>query len=68
LGSSFLVLASGVDSQQYTATSLTSGVIYQFKIEARNSYGFSDYSDVLTLLCAYKPEAPAAPTTINSGN
>jgi len=60
----FAVLATGVVSTLYTVTSLTSGVTYQFKIEARNSYGFSVYSDILTLLCAYKPEAPSAPTTL----
>ena len=32
-------------------------------MEARNSYGYSPYSDVLAVLCATKPEAPATPTT-----
>jgi hypothetical protein len=68
MGASFSVLATGVATSQYTATNLISGVTYQFKIEARNSYGHSVYSEVLTLLCAFKPEAPIAPTTSNTGN
>lgn len=42
-------------------TELTYGTIYEFKIEARNQYDFSEYSDTLTLLCAY---IPAVPTTV----
>ncbi len=40
------------------AESLVAGVSYKFRILARNSFGSSVYSDVLTLLCAFKPEAP----------
>jgi len=68
MSGSFSVLASGVVSTHYTSTSLTSGITYQFKVEARNSYGFSVYSDILTLLCAFRPEAPEAPTTSVSGD
>ena len=68
MGGSFSVLATGVVSSQYTSTGLTSGETYQFKIEARNSYGYSEFSDILTLLCAFKPEAPEAPTTSVSGD
>lgn len=38
---------------------LTAGVIYQFKVEARNQYGYSDFSDTLSLLCAFIPEIPS---------
>lgn len=40
------------------ATGLTAGVIYEFKVEARNQYDHSAYSEVLTLLCAFIPEIP----------
>lgn len=32
-------------------------------MESRNSYDYSAYSDTLSLLCAFKPEAPSAPST-----
>ena len=37
-------------------------------MQSRNSYDFSDYSATLTLLAAFKPEAPAAPTTYRVTN
>jgi chitodextrinase len=52
-----------VASTTYTAEGLTPGTYYEFKVESRNSYGYSVFSEVLTLLAAYKPEAPGAPTT-----
>ena len=65
---SYQVLASGVTSTSYTATSLNSGTTYSFKIEARNSYGFSALSNTLSLYCGYIPATPTAPTTSVSGN
>jgi hypothetical protein len=67
-GGSFTVLASNVVGSSYLATELTAGVTYQFKVESRNSYGFSVYSSSISLLCAFKPEAPLTITTSNSGN
>jgi hypothetical protein len=65
LGGTFTVLASGLTSPTYTATSLTAGVTYQFNVEARNSYGYSVISDNIKLLCAFIPEPPASVTTSN---
>ncbi len=65
---SYSVLASNLVSPSYTAIDLTSGITYQFKVESRNSYGYSAYSDSITLLCAYKPDPPASVTTTNSDN
>lgn len=48
------------------ATDLTFGVIYEFKIESRNSYSYSTYSDTITLLCAFKPDPPLVITTTNT--
>ena len=53
-----------VTNTQFKAESLTTGVTYKFRIEARNSYGNSIYSEVLSLLCAFKPDTPSFPTTV----
>lgn len=42
----------------YIATGLTAGTTYEFKIEARNQYDYSSFSDTLSLLCATVPESP----------
>lgn len=47
----------------YTATSLTPGTTYKFKVQARNAFGFSDFSDPVSILAASKPSKPSAPTT-----
>jgi len=47
---------------------LTAGVTYEFKVESRNSYSYSAYSDVLTLLCAFKPDPPLIVTTTNTND
>jgi hypothetical protein len=62
-GGSFAVLAENVLDTKFTATGLTAGTNYEFKVEARNSYSHSSFSDVLSLLAAFKPEAPSAPST-----
>jgi hypothetical protein len=37
---------------------LTYGIIYEFKVEARNQFGYSEFSDTLSLLAAYIPPEP----------
>jgi hypothetical protein len=64
-GGSYSVLESGITDTSYTATGLTAGTIYEFKIESRNSYGYSTYSDVIILLCAFIAEPPVTVTTAN---
>ena len=64
----YSVLASNVVTPSYFALGLTAGITYQFKIESRNSYGYSAYSASITLLCAFKPDAPASVTTANFGD
>lgn len=49
-------------------TGLTKEVYYEFKVEARNTYDYSDFSESLTLLCAYIPETPVSVTTALEGN
>ena len=67
-GGSFSILASGVIPTTFTATSLTAGVTYQFKVESRNSYGYSAYSSPITMLCAFIPEPPTTVSTTNSAD
>ena len=60
------MLASGVTDTAYLATGLTFGVTYEFKIESRNSYGYSGYSETITLLCAFKPDPTLTLSTANT--
>ncbi len=46
-----------------TATGLTGGLTYKFKVEARNIKGYSAESSVISILAAGKPETPLAPAT-----
>jgi hypothetical protein len=61
----YSILASNVVSSSYTAIDLTAGVTYQFKIESRNSYGYSTYSGSISLLCAFVPDPPTTVATSN---
>jgi len=62
------VLASDLTSAEYLATSLTFGTTYEFKVESRNSYGYSAYSSTTSLLCAYIPDPTLSITTTNTNN
>lgn len=60
------MLVSGLKTTSFTVYSLIAGTTYEFTVEARNTYGYSDESAKLVLLCAFKPEAPyPAPITRN---
>lgn len=63
--SAWEVRAENVQTKSYTATGLTAGLTYKFRIEARNSYDHSDYSDEISIICATIPSVPAQPTTSN---
>jgi hypothetical protein len=45
---------------------LTFGTTYEFKVESRNSYGYSAFSSTETLLCAFIADPPTTVTTANS--
>ena len=65
----FVLLASEVASQEYVATSLDQGSTYQFRVKAQNIFGLSEYSDTLTTLSAFIPDAPTLPrATIDGSN
>ena len=45
----FTEVASAVTDTSYTHTGVTAGETYRFRVRARNSVGFSPYSDVFTI-------------------
>jgi len=54
----YVVLASGIRAHSYLATSLTAGLTYKFKVEARNVVGLSAYSNIVGILAAKPPNTP----------
>ena len=57
------VLVQFLNAQSYTVTGLTARVTYVFKIQSRNSFGYSAYSTPVAILSAQTPNIPAAPST-----
>jgi hypothetical protein len=43
---------------------MSPGIVYKFKVQARNQVGYSDYSSFVSILAAQRPDTPAAPTTV----
>lgn len=63
-GVTFTEVAANIAATTYTVNSLTQGQTYQFKVEARNAYGYSStFSNTLSVLTAQVPAQPVAPTT-----
>lgn len=46
---------------------MTAGKTYNFKVEARNSFGYSEASQAVAILCATVPSTPAAPSNYVDG-
>jgi hypothetical protein len=66
-GGAYVVLATGVTTLQYTASSLTPNTEYTFKVTARNLIGLGADSAELSIRAAAKPNTPVAPvTSVNS--
>jgi len=60
-GSDYVVLAEGIIEPSYITTApLTAGKVYKFKVESRNAYGFSSFSNVVSIKAA-NIAAPTAP-------
>ncbi len=57
----YIVRASEITATSYTATGLTAGLTYKFKVESRNSFGYSDLSSEISIICATLPSIPATP-------
>lgn len=64
----YTLRASGVTSTSYTATDLTPGLEYRFKVQSRNAYGFSYDSEEVKILCATVPSKPVPPSSVNAAN
>ena len=64
----YTTLGTNVIGNAYTAISLTAGETYKFKVQARNSVGYSVFSNEVTILAAQLPYSPAAPTTTFLGS
>lgn len=48
---SYTELVSGITDLKYTATTLTMGTLYKFKIQSRNAFGLSvGYSNEVSIL------------------
>jgi hypothetical protein len=47
----FVVLAEGLQ-YTHTALNLIQGNVYTFKVQARNDYGYSDFSPTVSILAA----------------
>lgn len=56
----WVVLESNIATTSYTATNLTPGNTYSFKVTARNVVGYGAQSSAVTILAAKKPDAPVA--------
>ncbi len=54
----YVTLVTGLTSTSYTATTLTGGNTYKFRVTARNAVGSSLPSTIATILCAGVPDAP----------
>jgi hypothetical protein len=54
-------LAEDITVTTYTATGLTAGINYRFRVEAQNANGYGPFSDVVSILCATRPETPVQP-------
>jgi len=51
-------------SPKWTVTGLTKGESYKFRFRAKNSIGWSEYSDETTILAADVPETPEKPVPL----
>ena len=52
---SYVIRAAGITSKSFTANGLTAGLTYKFKVEARNSFDYSEMSQEIAIICATIP-------------
>jgi hypothetical protein len=58
-GGDFIELTTGVTDTSYTATGLTQGSTYKFRIQTRNAYGYSlGFTNEVSILAAQIPAIP----------
>jgi hypothetical protein len=66
-GGSTFKEAGTTASKAFLLTELTLGTTYEIQVSALNSIGYSDPSDLFTVLHAIRPDPPSSPETVNSG-
>ena len=54
----FSIIAQSVPSTMYTLRNVVPGQNIEVKVQARNQYGYSAFSDSLTLKSGFVPDAP----------
>jgi hypothetical protein len=60
----YIVLQANIVATSLTVTTLTMGTSYKFRVESRNSFGYSVlFSNEITVLQAEVPSKPSTPTT-----
>jgi hypothetical protein len=64
----YTVLAVGITDKFFTAVGLQTGLVYKFKVEARNYVFYSQASALVSILCATIPDVPAKTSTANDGD
>jgi hypothetical protein len=65
--STWIVLDSTITITSYVATGLTADTVYSFKVEARNTLGYSVASSAILIRAAYVPDQQPTPSTSISG-
>jgi hypothetical protein len=60
------LIASTGNLNVWTINDLTTGVLYDFKVQAHNDVGFGEFSPYIRLMAAVVPEQPAAPTKFSA--
>jgi hypothetical protein len=61
-GTTNFVTLNTAPATTYTATGLTGGKTYQFRVAGINIFGEGSFSSILSVVAAQVPDAPAAPT------
>lgn len=52
----FVLVEYGITSLEYTLQGLQAGTTFTFKLKARTAYGYSDFSEPVSILTAEAPE------------
>jgi hypothetical protein len=48
----YMPVIAGLAADSYLVTNLNVGSVYKFKVEARNAFGYSAFSEVASILAA----------------
>lgn len=58
-----MILESNIADTAYTTPELAKGSTFKFRLQARNSFGLSAYSEPISLMIGSVPSKPEAPST-----